>query len=233
MLNRAHLFAQEEIPLRFGNIRGDVVLDFGTQRQHFPLTTEQRQQLVQPFAHGNRLQQLLAFLQRQVQVRRDEIREMPRMIRVEGGRLDLLRKRAGQLDDFAKLLVRIPQQRLQFNGILRLIPQQLITRTQVRGGQEKVFRTDTPQPFHQHADGAVGKLYHLRQARHTAHGMQVIRVRLSHLGIDLQHGSQQAVAGHQIIHQFQARAGFDEEGDHRARENDHIGQPQNGQGVRE
>ena len=85
-LDGAHLFAQEKIALRLGDVRGDIVLDFGTERQHFLLAVEHRQQVLQAFTDGNGFEQLLAFFERKVQIDGDQIREMAGMLRCSARR---------------------------------------------------------------------------------------------------------------------------------------------------
>ena len=80
-LDGAHLFAQEEIALRFGDGSGDVGLDFGAERQHFVLAVEHRQEPGKPLLDGSGFEQLLPVLQAEVQVGGNQVGEVARGLR--------------------------------------------------------------------------------------------------------------------------------------------------------
>ena len=212
---------------------GDVVLDFGTQRQHLLLAAEQRQEFLEPLADGNGFEQLLAVFEAQVQVRGDEVGEMAGMIGVERGDFDLVGQRGGHLGDFIELLVRVAQHRLQFDGIFRLVAQEFVGRAEVRRGRREIFHADAPETLDQHARGAVGKFHHLGQARDAADLMQILRGRLGDLRLALQHRRKQAVAGHDVVNQLQARTGLDEQRHDGAGKNHDVGKAEDGQRVRQ
>ena len=232
-LDGADLFAQEKIALRLGDGGRDVVLNFGTERQHLLLAVEHGQQLLEALADGNGFQQLLPVFQAEIQVRGDEVGEMAGMLGVERGDFHLVRKRVGHLGDVLELLVRVAEHGLQFDGILGLVPEQFIAGAQIRRGRCVLLDADAPQTLDQHARGAVGKLHHFGQARNAADFIQVLRRRLDDLRFALQHRGEQAVAGDNVINQFQARPGFDQQRHHRAGENDDVRHSEDGQVFRQ
>ena len=232
-LNGAHLFAQEKIALGLGDGRRDVALNFGTQRQHLLLAVEQGQKFLQPLADGDGFEQLLPVVEAEIQVRGDEVGEMAGMLGVQRGDLDLVRERGGHPGDFLELPVRVAQHGLQLDGILRFIPQQFIARAQIRRRRRVFLDADAPQTLDQHARGAIGKFHHFGQPRHAADLVQILGLGFDHLGLALQHRAEQTVAGHDIINQFQARAGFDEQRHDRAGKNHDVRQAEDGQGFRQ
>ena len=62
-LNGANLFAQEKIALTFGHRRSDFLLNFGTERKHFQLAFQQREQAGQSILDVVHFEQLLPFCQ--------------------------------------------------------------------------------------------------------------------------------------------------------------------------
>ena len=81
--------------------------------------------------------------------------------------------------------------------------------------------------------GAVGKFHHLGQPRNAADLIQIVGGRFGDIGIGLQHGGEQPVAGDEIIHEFEARTGFDEERRDGPGKNDDVRKPENRQRVRQ
>ena len=89
-LDGAQLFAQEEVALRFGDGGGDFGLDFGAEGEDLMLAIEHRQQEGQALLDGGGLQQLLSLFEAQVEVDRDQVGEMARVLGIERGNFDLL-----------------------------------------------------------------------------------------------------------------------------------------------
>ena len=232
-LDGAHLFAQEKIALRLGDGGRDVVLNFGTERQHLLLAVEQGQKFLQPLADGDGFEQLLAVFEAEIQVRGDEVGEMAGMLGVQRGDFDLVRKRGGHPGDFLELPVRVAQHGLQLDGILRFVPQQFVAGAQIRRGRRVFLDADAPQTLDQHARGAVGKFHHFGQARNAADFVQILRQRFGDFGFALQHRGEQTVARDNVINQFQARPGFDEQRHHRAGKNHDVRQAEDGQVFRQ
>ena len=158
---------------------------------------------------------------------------MAGMLGVQRGDLDLVGQRGGHLGDFLELLVRVAQHGLQLDGILRFVAQQFVARAQIRRGRREILDADAPQSLDQHARGAVGKFHHLGQARHAADLVQILGRGFGHFGLALQHRAEQAVAGHDVVNQLQARPGFDEQRHDRAGKNHDVRQAEDGQGFRQ
>ena len=92
-LNGPHLLAQKKVALGLGNGRGDVALDFGTQREHLVLAVEHGQKLLQAFADGNGFEQFLAVAEFEVQVGGDQVGKMAGRVHVHGGDLHVVGQR--------------------------------------------------------------------------------------------------------------------------------------------
>ena len=86
-LDGADLLAQKEIALVLGHRGDDLVLDFGAELEHFQFAAQQGQQAGQAVLDGGHFQQMLPFLQAEIQVGGDEIGELARLLGVEGGDL--------------------------------------------------------------------------------------------------------------------------------------------------
>jgi len=132
--------------LRLGNVRGDVVLDFGTEIEHFLFAAQERQKFLQTLADGDGFQQLLFFVERQAKVCGDEVGEMAGMIIVERGDFYLVGQRGGNFGDLLELLVRVAQHGLQLDGILGLVAKQFKIGAQIRIRRQKFVQPDAPQP---------------------------------------------------------------------------------------
>ena len=232
-LNGAQLFAQEKVALRLGDGRRNVVLNFGAERQHLVLAVEHGQQFLQTLADGNGFQQLLPVFEAEIQIPGNEVGEMAGMFGVQRRDFDLVRERGRHLGDFLKLLVRVAQDGLQLDGILRFIAEQFVTRGQIRRGR-RIFRdANAPQPLNQHARGAVGKFHHFHQPRDAADFVQILRLGLGDFRPALQHHAQQPVARHHVVNQIQARPGLDEQRYEGAGKDDDVRQAENRQRVRQ
>ena len=119
----------------------------------------------------------------------------------------------------------------KFDGIFRFVAQQFVARAQIRRGRRIIFDADAPQALDQHAHGAVGKFHHFGQARDAADFVQILRSRLGDVRLALQHRAEQAVAGHNVVNQLEARTGFDQQRHDGAGKNHDVGKAEDGQQV--
>ena len=108
-------------------------------------------------------------------------------------------------------------------------------RPQIRIGRIKLLQLDAPEPFDQDARRAIGEFHHLGQARNASHRIEIFRCGFGNLVFALQHRPEQTVACHDIIDQFEAGTGFNQQGHNSSRENDDVGKTKNrefiGQGT--
>jgi hypothetical protein len=72
-LNGPHLLAQEKIALALGHAGADVILDLGTEAQHFQFAIHQRAQAFETLLDVVHLQQVLALLEVEIEVGGDEV----------------------------------------------------------------------------------------------------------------------------------------------------------------
>ena len=63
--------------------------------------------------------------------------------------------------------------------------------------------------------------------------MKVVRAGFDDVGAALEHGAQQAIAGHDVINKLEAGAGLDEQRDDGPGKNHDVGQAENGEVFRE
>ena len=186
---------------------------------------------LQPFADGNRFEQFLPVFQAQIQIRGNQIREMSGMLGVQRGDFDLIGQRGGHLGDFFKLLVRVAEHRLKFDGILGFVAQQIIAGAQIRHGRRKFFMRIRHSPSTSTRSGAVGKFHHFGQARNAADFVQIFGRRLGDFRFALQHRAEQTVARDNIVNQFETRSGFDEQRDDCAGKNHDVRKAEDGHGC--
>ena len=232
-LDGAHLFAQEKVALRFGDGRGDVVLDFGTERQDFVLAVEHGRQQCRPFFDGNGFEQLLPVFEAEVQIGGDEVGEMAGVFGVERGDFDLLGQRGRKFDDFLKLALRVAHHRRDFDGVFRLVAQQFEFRAQIRRRWLIFLDADAPEALDQHAHGVVGKFQHLGKRATQPTSCMSSGPGSATSGLALQHHAQQAVAGDDVVNELDARAGFDEQRRDHAGKNHDVRKAEDGQGFRQ
>ena len=188
---------------------------------------------MEAFPDGNGLEELLAVFEGEVEVGGDEVGKMAGVVGVEGGDFDLIGDGVGHFGDFLELLVRVAQHGLQFDGILGFIAQQFEAGAQIGGGGLKFGDPDAPEAFDEDADGAIGKFHHFGQARYAADFIEVLGGGFGDFGAALEDGAEEAVAGDDVIDQFEAGTGFDEEGDDGTGEDDDVGEAENGEGFGE
>ena len=223
-LDGPHLFPQEKVALGLGDGGRHLALDLGAERQHFMLAVEHRQQPGESFLDRVGLKQLLPLLQAQVQVHRDQVREVPRVLGVEGRNLDLLRERRRQLDDLLELALGIAHHRRQLDRILFQVLPQLELCAQVRLGNGVLLQLNPPQPLHQNPHGVVRELEHLQHAGGAADFVHLVRQGILRLGIALQHYPQQAVTAHHIVDELDALRRFHQQWGHHSWEDNDVRQ---------
>ncbi len=232
-LDRPHLFPQEEIALRLRDGSRHVALNLGAQREHLVLAVEHRQQPRQPLLDQAGFKQPLPLLQAQVEIDRDQVREVPRVLGVERRNLDLLGQRWRKLDNLLELALRVAHHRRQLHGIFLLVPHQLELGAQIRLGCGVFLQPDPPKPLHQHAHRVVRKLEHLEHARRAADLVHLVRQRILRFRVALQHQAQQTVPAHHVVNELDALRGLHQQRRHHSWENHNIRQPQDRQDLRQ
>ncbi|OQB89776.1 MAG: hypothetical protein BWX84_02267 [Verrucomicrobia bacterium ADurb.Bin118] len=232
-LDRAQLFPEKIIPLRFGNGRGHFRLDFRTEREDLLLAIEQGQQGIEPLLDRGGFEQFLPFGEVQVEVDRHQVAEVSGVFGVQRGNLHLIGEGRRKLDDLLELALGVAQQGGGFHRGLLHVAQQLIAGDQVRDLPGVLGDFDAPEPFNQHPDRVVRKLEHLQDAHRAAHLVEFFGGGIFHLRFALQNRAEQTVAPHRVVNELNAAGRFHEQRRHHVGEYDNIRQPEHGEGVRQ
>ena len=232
-LDGPHLLAQKEIALALGHRAGHVILNLGTEREHLQLAIEQGLEPLQACLHVGRFKQLLAFVEREIEVGRDEISQRAGGLAVERRDLHLIGQRGRELDDLLELPERVARQRGDLDRIDGDILEMLDLRAEI--GRLRFVSADahSPQTLDQHAHRVVGKFEHLEHARPAGVFVKILGQGIAHLGLLLEHERQQPVALHHVVDEPDALRRIDEERCDHAGEDHDVRQPEHGQRFRQ
>ena len=232
-LNGADLLAEEEIALAFAHGGGDFLLDFRSERQHFEFAAHEGQQAAQALLDHVCFQQMLAFLEAEVEVGRDEVGQFAGMLGVERRHFDLVGHCGRKVDDFLKLTLRVARHGDQFQRLFRDIADHLDFGAEIRLVRFVLPDAKPPQPLDQHAHGVVRELQHLQHAHRATVVPQVLGRRIFNVRFLLQNQTDEPVTGHHVVNQPNAGCRFHQQRCHHARENNDVRKAENRQRVRQ
>ncbi len=224
LLDRAHLLVEVVLLLRALHLLLDAGADLALDLEHLDLGLHQREHLFEALPGGRELEQALAVLELEVEVRDDGVgepgRRGHRRHRVE----DLGRNLAVQLDvgleggvdranerrhlDRAVLGVR---EHLDLAGVERVRPDEALDRR-------------SRLALDEHLHGAVGKAQELQDRPERADAVDVLRPRIVDLVVLLRREQQLAVAGDRVFERLDRARPPDEERDDHVREDDDVAQ---------
>ena len=119
LLDLAHMLAQVVLALRFAQLLSHFGLQAAAEFQDLDLAGEQLQQPLHPLPQVDRLQDLLALLERQSRhLRGNQVRQNVRILNVAGHALHLVRQVRRELHDAAEHLADFALERLDFQLVL-------------------------------------------------------------------------------------------------------------------
>ncbi len=232
-LDGVELFAQEEVALRFGEGGGDFGLDFGSQVQQFHLAVQKRQELLEAVLDGVIFEELLAFVEGEVEVGGDEVGEEAGALDVEGGELDLLGEAGGLFDDFLKVVVGVAGERGELHGFLLGVAPDFEVGAEVGLLSRVIFDADAPEAFDEDADGVVGEFQHLEHSGRAPVLEHLLRFRIVRRRILLQRQPDEPVAVHRVVNELDAARRLDQQrADHAGEEHD-VRKAEDGQEFRQ
>ena len=206
LLDRAHLLAQIEVLLRLGELVLDLRLDLLPELEQLDLAVEDGGQTLDAFAHVERGEQLLLFLQRHVEVRGDEVGDLAGVLDVHRHYLQLVRQVGDHRDEFSELIDHVRLHRLDVGGFLQLVGELTNAGGEERFAADDLDDVDAPQPLNQNAHARVGILQHLEDAAGGAARIQPVRSGLFVFGVLLRHHRQHAIAGERVRDDLQRRS---------------------------
>ena len=183
LLDGLHLFAQVELALHLLHLTDGLGLDLTAQFQNLQFLGQQRAQFAQLLGHAVDFQQLLRDLDLQPQTGRDEVDQLASVLNVQRRHLQFLGQVWHQVDELAKLLLRVAHQRLCLDSILDQIGVFEDVGTQIRIDLRVLLGTDTLQSLHDQPDGAIRRAQHAMHDRHGAGAIDLVRARFIFLGV--------------------------------------------------
>ncbi len=222
LLNGFQLFIQVILFLRALHLTLHAGVDVAVDVELLKLDFEDVGDAVQPLNGVDGLEQVLLFIHGELQIRRDGVREAPRIIHAGSGDHGVVIQALRKLDE---LLV---QGGNFLHGLIDLGRRLDARRQQAKGGAEKSFlRGDRhgPGAFHaldQYFDIAVRELDALHDVRERTNRIDLFRLGVIHRGVVLRRKENFLVAGERFLQRADTGFAADDEGGHLLRKNDHI-----------
>jgi hypothetical protein len=195
LLQRLDLLAQEVLALVAVDLVLDLALEAPLRLLQLELGVEQDERLLQPLGDRRRLEHRLLVAHLEVEVVRDVVGELARVLEVqhELGHLGL-EAAATVLDEVAELLLELAEGRLEHDRIAELDVERLDVGLDHAAVGGVVDDRDPADGAHQHLDAAVRVLLHAHDVAGGPDLVEVLRARLLDLAVALAHDDDRAVA---------------------------------------
>jgi hypothetical protein len=200
-LDGAQLLAQVGLALAAGHLVAHLRLDLGLHRRHVELAPQQRVDLAQARQRILDLEQLLGLRRTELQIRRHEVGEPPRVVDV-GGHGDDLGREVLQREQLFETQPHRAHQRLRLDAPVAAV----VRRVQpARAHPQRALLLDEGvdprlgQSLHQHLHAAVGQSQDAHHHHDRSHAVQVVGLGILDLGIALREQQHQPVAGHRVL----------------------------------
>src|SRR5450631_1211413 len=226
------LLAQHVLALVAPHLFLNLAVDLLADLQHLVLAREELQHLAQARLEVERLQDVLLLVDLHVQIRDDDVRELPRLDDAVDQRARLLGELRHQLDDPLGDVLDVHHQRVELDVGRWRVGQRLDPR-----GHERIlpahFQDANPRdPLQDHREVVLGQLDDLEDAGRAADHVEIAGARLLGarvaLGDDADHG---ALLGDRLLDQLHRLFAPHVDGDDRAREQHRVPQGENGDDV--
>src|SRR4051794_12390562 len=229
LLDGLELLAQHVLALALVDLRLDLGLDLGADRDHLELAGQRLGQAPQPAADVDLLQQRLLLLQRQAQRAGDEMAERARVVHVGDRELQLLGQVGHLLDDPAERLLDVARQRGQLGRLLHDVGQLADLGDEVGRLADPVGELDALCALDQDAQRPVGDLEHPRDRADDADVVELLGAGRLELGVARGDHDQQAVAGEHVVDEPDGALLADGQRRQRVGERDGLAQRKHGQ----
>ena len=161
LLNRLHLLAQVELPLRLLHLGLDLVLDAPPQGEDVQLAHHERGDPLEPLLRVLLLEERLLVRQFDVQVRAEEVDEATGILDVERHHLELVGERARRVHHLLEEFQCVAAERLRAAGLRLTGGQDLHTPLEKRLLLHRFQEPDAHHRLHQEPHAAVGEAKHL------------------------------------------------------------------------
>jgi hypothetical protein len=230
-LDRPHLLPEIELLLVLRQLRLDLALDLRAELEELDLAIQDRRQPLQARSDVQRVEEVLLLLERDVQIRRDQVGDLARVLDVHHHELQLV----GQIRDHRhELRELVHEVRLDGVEVLRGL---VLVHQRPRAADEEgivlevVLDLDAAQSLDEDAHALIGVLEHLEQAAGRAPRVQAFGARLLVVRGLLRHQPEHAVSGEAVLDELQRRAARDRQRHDGRREDDHAAQRKNRQAL--
>ena len=229
LLDRLELLAQEVLALALVDLAAHVALDLGAELEHVELLGEDADEAAQALLDVVLLEQRLLVVGLDAHGAGDEEGEGAGLLDVRGRHLELFRQVGHEGDDLREDLQQAGAQGVH----LAALGDDLLDARDVGGEIRQFLRVpldvDALQSLHQDAHGAVRQLDHLVGEPHRPDLVEQLGPGGLDLGVLRRDERQQAVAGEDVVDQFDRAFLPDGERDHRVGEDDGVAQRQDRQ----
>src|SRR4051794_24769481 len=229
LLDGLELLAQHVLALALVDLRLDLGLDLGADRDPLELARQRLGQAPQPAADVDLLQQRLLLLQRQAQRAGDEMAERARVVDVGNRELQLLGQVGHLLDDPAERLLDVARQRGQLGRLVHDVGQLADLGDEVGRLADPVGELDALGALDQDAQRPVGDLEHPRDRADDADVVELLGAGRLELGVARGDHDQQAVAGEHVVDEPDGALLADGQRRQRVGERDGLAQRKHGQ----
>ena len=174
-LDGLQLLPQHVLALVAAHLFLDLAVDLLADLQHLVLAGQELQHLAQPGLEVERLQDVLLFVDLHVQVRRDQIRQLPGLGHAVHQRRRLLGQFGHQLDDPLGYILEVHHQGVQLDLAARLIGQRLHPRRHERVDAHALDHPNAGDALQDDGEVVLGELDDLEDPGGTTDRIQVAR----------------------------------------------------------
>ena len=174
LLDRLHLLAQDVLALGLVHLGLDLGLDAALQLEHLDLLGKEGRCQPQPIGDVDRLEQLLSLLGRHLRAVGGHVGQQAAVDDVARGDRHLRRNRCAAVDVLLDLAVDRGHQRLDLEGLVGLILDELDPSLEVRVGLDEVEQPDPALALDDRADRPVLEADHLGDLRQRADRVELV-----------------------------------------------------------
>ncbi len=184
-LDRLELLAQDVLALVLAHLLLDLGVDALAHLEDLELPREQPEHLADAVLRVDRLEELGLLVDGRVEVRGDEIGELPRLLDRVDERAGLARQLGHELDDLLRNVAQAHRQRLALDVLRGRLLELRDARLHVRIGARHVLHAHADEPLEDEAVVAGAVLQRLEDAGRHADRVEVVLVRIVGRGVAL------------------------------------------------
>jgi len=239
LADHAQLLAQHVLALVRVEARLDLFLDLGPHLEHLELLPQQLGEALEPDVHVAEGEQLGLRREGEVQVRRDEVRQLAGVRDPAEHLVQLLAEIRSDVDDTGKLRVDSALEGLGAGVLDHRLGHRLVASDEPVLGGLDLEHAGALEALHHDPRGAVAQLQHADEDPQRADLVQLVGTRLHDCPLDrlrpanrLHHAQQQALVPlHHFVDELHRLRVFERERKHHVWVDDQLSERQDGQAI--